>query len=130
MMFEWQDKYAIGLEEIDNQHKRLFELANKIYDLLKNDSADDKYDKIVDLIEELRNYTVYHFNAEEEYMESIDYMRIFSQKIAHKNFIDKIMDIDLNQIDNNQDEYLLNTLNFIVDWLAEHIIKADHRITE
>lgn len=130
MIIEWQDKYAIGVEEIDNQHKKLFELANNIYDLLKNDPTEDKYDKIIDLIEELRNYTIYHFNSEEEYMESIDYMRIFSQKIAHKNFIDKIMDIDLSQIDKNQDKYLIDTLNFIIDWLSEHIIKADHRITE
>ena len=41
---------------------------------------------------------------EEEYMESINYKRIFTQKIDHANFIKKIYEMDLNKVDEDQDE--------------------------
>ena len=127
-MVTWEDKYAIGVESIDEQHKELFEIANRIYDLLKNDLITDKYDSIVEIIEELKNYTIYHFEAEEEYMKNIGYKKLLSQKVAHNDFLEKMECIDLDQIDNGHNEYLLGILDFVCEWLVEHIIKEDKLI--
>jgi len=127
-MVTWEDKYAIGVESIDEQHKALFEIANRIYDLLKNDLITDKYDSIVEIIEELKNYTIYHFEAEEEYMKNIGYKKLLSQKVAHNDFLEKMEGIDLDQIDNGHNEYLLGILDFVCEWLVEHIIKEDKLI--
>lgn len=124
-MYEMKDEYKIGVEHIDEQHKKLFELADKAYMLLKNDFAIDKYDKIVQIIEELKDYTVFHFKSEEEYMESINYKRMFTQKIEHEKFIKVLEEIDLKDIDENQDESLVKILNFLNEWLTEHILKND-----
>lgn len=127
-MVTWEDKYAIGVESIDEQHKELFEIANRIYDLLKNDLITDKYDSIIEIIEELKNYTIYHFEAEEEYMKNIGYKKLLSQKVAHNDFLEKMESIDLDQIDNGHNEYLLGILDFVCEWLVEHIIKEDRLI--
>jgi hemerythrin len=127
-MVTWEDKYALGVESIDEQHKELFEIANRIYDLLKNDLITDKYDPIVEIIEELKNYTIYHFKAEEEYMKNIGYKKLLSQKVAHNDFLEKMESIDLDQIDNGHNEYLLGILDFVCEWLVEHIIKEDKLI--
>lgn len=103
-MYEFKEEYKTGVDFIDEQHKVLFEIADKTYNLLKNDFAIDKYDKIVSLIEELQNYTVFHFTAEEEYMKKIKYKRLFTQKMEHEAFIKKINDVDFSKIDENQDE--------------------------
>lgn len=130
MLKKWKDEYLIGIKEIDEQHKRLFEIANEAYDLLKNNIYVDKYDKIVTILEGLREYTIFHFNSEEKYMESIGYKRLFSQKIEHSKFIEKLDKVNLDEIDNNQDEYIISILEFVVDWIDSHILTTDKLITK
>ena len=127
-MYEMKEEYKIGVELIDEQHKKLFELADKAYMLLKDEFTLDKYDKIVHILEELKDYTIFHFESEEGYMESINYKRLFSQKIEHGQFIKKLDEIDLKNIDKNQDEGLVKILNFLNDWLTEHILRNDKLI--
>ncbi|EKQ55025.1 MULTISPECIES: bacteriohemerythrin [unclassified Clostridium] len=127
-MYEMKEEYKIGIEHIDEQHKKLFELADKAYMLLKDEFALDKYDKIVGILDELKDYTIFHFKSEEEYMESINYKRLFTQKIEHDKFIKTLEEIDYKHIDANQDDSLVKILNFLNDWLTEHILKTDKLI--
>ncbi len=127
-MYEMKEEYKIGVELIDNQHKKLFELADKAYMLLKDEFTIDKYDKIVEILQELKEYTIFHFKSEEEYMASINYKRMFTQKVEHDAFIKKLEAIDLKNVDENQDESLMEVLNFLNDWLTEHILKNDKLI--
>lgn len=128
-MILWKNEYGTGVPSIDEQHQKLFEIANRIYDLLKNDLVTDKYNSIVEIINELKDYTHYHFEAEEKYMQSIGYAKFLSQKVAHNDFLEKMNEIDLTKIDNGQNKYLIGILNFVSDWLVEHIIKEDKLIT-
>jgi hemerythrin len=82
-MYEMKPEYYTGIDFIDQEHTKLFEIANKAYEVLTNDFIPDKYDYIVEVINELRDYTKYHFSHEESYMNSISYKRIFSQKVSH-----------------------------------------------
>ena len=120
-----KDEYRLGIEHIDEQHAKLFEIGERAYALLKDEYSIDKYDNIVAIIEELRLYTIIHFRDEEEYMESIKYKRLFSQKIDHAEFIKKVSNVNLNTIDQNQDEYIMEILDFVAKWLVEHIIEKD-----
>lgn len=129
-MIEWKDEYALGIEIIDDQHKQLFEIADRIYALIQNNLVTDKYDGIVEIINELKNYTVDHFAAEEKYMQSIGYKRLLSQKVAHNEFLQKMDQIDLDRIDNGQNTYLMETLDFVVEWLGQHILKEDKLIVD
>lgn len=66
-MFLWKKEFELGISSIDDQHKRLLEIGNRINELLINhEEDDDNYDEIFTVIEELKDYTVYHFNTEEE----------------------------------------------------------------
>jgi hemerythrin len=127
-MIEWKEEYALGIETIDDQHKKLFQIADRIYELIRNDVLIDKYDSIIEIINELKDYTVNHFAAEEEYMKSIGYKRLLSQKAAHHDFLHKMGEIELDKIDNGQNVYLLETLDFVVEWLGQHILKEDKLI--
>lgn len=124
-MFEMKEKYKTGIAFIDEEHKKLFEIAERAYQLLKNPYEVDKFDNVVAVIEELREYTVYHFKDEEKYMESINYKRLFTQKIDHAKFIEKLYEVDLNKIDENPDEAIMGILTFLNDWLINHILEKD-----
>lgn len=128
LVLRWNEKYNLGIEMIDEQHKKLFEIAERAYDLLVNDFRTDKYDEIVNILGELKDYTVFHFNSEEEYMKSIGYKKFLSHKVYHEDFINNINNTDLSKIDVNQDEYIMEILNFIAKWIDEHILEQDKQI--
>lgn len=129
-MFEMKDEYYIGIDSIDEQHKKLFQIAEDTYNLLNNVYIVDKYDHIVALINELREYTATHFTEEEAYMESIKYKRFLSHKVQHQEFLDKINEIEINDLEENQDSIIMDILNFIYDWLVNHILETDKLIVE
>jgi len=128
-MIQWSEEYRLGLKDIDEQHRNLFAVANKAYDLLKNELRTDKYDQIMEILDELREYTVTHFSQEEQYMASIGYPKLLSHKVQHSDFIEKISNVDLNSVDANQEEYLSELLEFFADWLVNHILKTDRMYT-
>lgn len=129
-MIHWNDEYLLGISLIDEQHKKLFSIVEEGFDLLKNDFYIDKYDRIIKLIEELRDYTIFHFRSEEEYMRSINYKKYFSHIIEHQEFINKVNNLDLSKIDKNQDEYIKSILNFALQWIIDHILKTDKLIIQ
>lgn len=128
-MLVWKEEYAIGVELIDKQHKHLFAIGNGIYELLENYILDDKYDKIIKILTDLREYTKYHFQSEEEYMLQIKYPGYFSQKVEHDDFIDKLEEIELQNLDENQEKHIRELLLFVFNWILEHILQKDKLIT-
>ena len=130
MKYEFTKDYYTGIDFIDEEHAKLFEIANRAYDLLTNQFVTDKYDAIVAVLEELKDYTKYHFNHEEEYMKSINYPKRFSQLHQHTQFINKLESYNLKEIDVNQQEGLLEILDFLALWLQSHIKGMDKKIGE
>lgn len=128
-MIEWRDEFLLGIEEIDKQHRQLFRIATDIHALLKNQLITDKYDQILKLISELKDYTIFHFNSEEQYMQSIGYRKFFSHKVEHNDFIEKINNVDLDKIDRDHEQYLLDILEFVVNWISVHILETDKGYT-
>ena len=99
-MFEMKPEYYIGIDMIDQEHAQLFAYADEAYELLHDEFTPDKYDKINLILEKLRDYTKKHFADEEAYMESIHYKKIFTQKVQHQQFIEKLTDMLLFLIPN------------------------------
>lgn len=128
-MLKWKDDYLVGVETIDEQHEMLFKIAERAFELFKNDMYVDKYDRIIAIIEELKDYAIYHFKFEEEYMLSIGYKKFLSHKAEHDEFINKVANTDLNKIDIDQNAYLLSILEFVVNWTSDHILQRDKLIT-
>ncbi len=132
-LFAFTDKYKTGIEFIDEEHKRLFEIIDETYELIHDNFIHDKYDQIISLLDQLKDYTEFHFHDEEEYMKSINYHGLEAQQQAHAAFIDKLVNIDIHELeamDDNQQQYLLDLVNFLVTWLANHILGADKKISK
>lgn len=129
--FAFTDRYLTGIAFIDEEHRRLFEIIHDVNDLIHNDLLHDKFDEIMRLIDELREYTEHHFSDEEAYMQQIHYAGIDAQKRAHAAFIARLTEIDiddLDSIDDNQQEYLQELIQFLAGWLINHILKMDKQI--
>lgn len=124
------EKYFTGIELIDQEHRVLFEIIAEAKSLIKEELLYDKYDEILNILDRLKEYTKEHFRDEEEYMESIGYSRLDAQKRAHEAFVEKLMEINLEDVDEHQQEYLEELMEFLLGWLINHILKADKLIGE
>ena len=127
-MLQWKEEYEVGVAEIDEQHQKLIDIANRVYELMRNELALDKYDQIVEILQELKEYTVYHFHFEEGLMQKAKYKKRFSHKILHQNFLAQVEAVDLSAVDENQDAYLVQIMDFIANWLIEHIVGEDKKV--
>ena len=124
-MYEMKDEFLTGIQSVDMEHAKLFEIANRAYETLMDEFISDKYDNIVNILSELKEYAASHFKHEEAYMESIHYKRLFTQKIEHAAFTEKLAEYDLNQLDENQRDAIVELLEFLNDWLVHHILEND-----
>ena len=69
-IFIWNDSYKTGVELIDRQHKKLVDILNQLDESLAERSG---HQVLLNLLNELVEYTKYHFKAEEELMRSLEY---------------------------------------------------------
>lgn len=129
-MFEWKDVYSVKISEIDSQHKQLFKIGENLATAIKiSNTETDHYDEIVRLINELKSYTVYHFQHEESIMRKIGYANYENHKAEHDAFIEKISELQKQDIYINQKNAMMNILTFLLDWISKHILKSDMAYT-
>lgn len=129
-MYEFKEEFKTGIPQIDEEHKKLFEIADRIYELKNEELLHDKYDQIRDILGQLRDYTDTHFRHEEEYMESIGYSHMFMQKVQHDALRQQMAEWDLDSIDENQDDTIDQILTIVTEWLVDHILGYDKLIGE
>jgi len=130
MAFEWKERYMLQIEEIDKQHKRLFEIGARVYDLTLMDSAYDRYDEIMTVIQELLDYTQYHFKYEEEMLEKHNYQRLPVHIKEHNYFVAKIKSLLARDIDEDQMSTLQEIVNFLSEWISTHITFEDRQYAD
>lgn len=127
-MYDFKEEFKTGIDSIDQEHKKLFEIADSAYVTLMDDFIPDKYDYIIEILTELADYAAIHFEHEEEYMMSIRYKKLISHKVEHQEFSEKIAGYDFSEIDENQKGVILELLDFLNDWLIHHILENDKLI--
>lgn len=125
---EFTEDYLIGIDLIDREHEELFRIVGRANRLVKSYDTAVDYDALMKILDELKAYTEEHFQDEEEYMEWCHYEGLAAQKRAHEAFIDKLENIDLDEIENNPHEYLQKLLEFLLGWLINHILYTDKKI--
>ncbi len=126
--FAFTDKYRTGIELIDAEHAELFRIIREVHCVIADELVTDKYDAIIKLLEDLRTYTKEHFADEEEYMEAIGYEGLEAQKRAHDAFVARLDGMDLSEIDEHQQDALEEIMEFLAEWLVNHILHSDKLI--
>ena len=122
---DWTDNLNVDLPMIDEQHKKLISLSNGLLQAMVNGMGQDVLE---DTFKELRDYTCYHFDDEEKYMQEIGYPHIDAQRAAHKKLtqdVDAFHDRLLNDNVSPND-----VLDFINGWIINHITQMDSKIAE
>ena len=122
------DEFKTGVALIDEEHQKLFEIVGNVHKAIETELVHDKFDVILDILDELKDYTRVHFKDEENYMKETGYEGLAYQELLHQKFIDTLNELDLDDVDDNQEAYLYDFLGFLQNWLVNHILKVDKLI--
>lgn len=126
----FSEKYHTGIESIDQEHKKLFDIINDAYTLVEEKYNENNYDDIMHVLDELEEYTQYHFSHEEEFMKKIHYPGLEEQQRAHAGFLERLAEKDIGENEINHQEFLQEMLDFLFSWLSHHILGMDHNISK
>ncbi|HAA1740799.1 TPA_asm: hemerythrin family non-heme iron protein [Campylobacter jejuni] len=125
MLPKWDKTFSVHNAKIDEQHKKLFELAGKVEYLIDKPVYKDE---IKNLLAEFFNYMKDHFYEEERYMKLIKYPDIETHKKIHKHIIQSMIELIKNIKSTND---LKEKLYLAVKkWLLEHILYEDMKVEQ
>lgn len=125
-MFQWDEKYSVGIQSIDNQHKEIFGILNKLLNAMKMGQGNDVTTQI---ILELDRYAVNHFHKEEFFFKRFNYQGSAEHIIEHQNFIKKVT-ILKPDLKSGKITVSFELLNFLKDWIDHHILVVDKQYSE
>ena len=118
---EWKKEYSVGIDSIDQQHKKLLGLINQLQTAV-NFSTGEQFER--EALDQLLDYTKSHFSFEEDLMEQNHYPDFDSHKAEHEKMIARVGEV-LAEYELNQDTAMKNAVVFLQDWLINHIKGTD-----
>ncbi len=127
--FIWQDRFNIGVEVIDREHRKLFSIMNR---LMKFREQEDKSQWVCqEGVKYFKDHAMKHFAEEEVYMASIDYKGFETHRRLHDNFRQKTLpalEEELNRT-NYSEGAISHFLGVCAGWLIGHTLTEDRAIT-
>jgi len=120
-LMPWSDKLELGIASIDEQHRELVKMVNELHRAmkLKRGAREAGY-----VLEQLADYTVYHFGHEEKLFEIHQYPDRMNHKVIHDELVSKVVEFK-TQFDKGKAGLSMDLMVFLTDWLKNHIMKTD-----
>lgn len=125
-MIEWEDKYSVGISIIDEKHKELFGIINKII-VAKQYNKNPK--EILEKLNEMIQFAQKHFKTEETYMIMFKYPEYEYHKDEHDDFSFKMIAYNDRVIDGDY-KIANDILEYLKRWFVNHIQKTDKKYAD
>ncbi len=120
---EWDEKFSVGIKEIDDQHKELFRIVNTVFAGIagRDDRAMLKkaFDKVLE-------YTRYHFATEERYFDKFKYPDAAEHKKQHAKLIEETIALQKQHAE-GAPGVGIELIEFLTSWLQRHILMHDQK---
>jgi len=120
-IISWGPRFKIGLETIDDQHKVLVSLINKLFVSFGRNESKQQLGKVID---ELFEYTAFHFGFEEKYFSEFRFPDQSNHVMQHNKFVEKVKKFK-QDFKTGDATVSIDIIDFLKDWLVSHILKSD-----
>jgi hemerythrin len=125
---EWSDRFATGVQRIDDQHRMLFRMTGDFRDALDEGKGQSVYGILLDSLDA---YARGHFAFEEDCMFRHQCTIAETNRTAHRIFIENIAQYQSRYVaagfSRIEARTLLDTLD---EWLASHICRIDVQLKD
>lgn len=118
---EWTENNEISVPSVDEQHKILFEILNRLHESV---SGGLEQSAVAAVLDDLVEYTVYHFNTEEELFQAVGYPLLQEHKEEHDKLTRQAVELQ-QQLKAGSATISFEVLDFLYDWLTDHTTGLD-----
>jgi hemerythrin len=118
---------TLDIPELDDQHKALFAMLGRIGAVspdIYRQLDDDETDRVLDIMNDLKDSVMQHFSFEENLMDEADYHGLDDQQDAHERFLDDITRMEA-ELMNGTSVPPVKIHGFLADWFDGHIREMD-----
>lgn len=124
----WDDRFNIGVEIIDKEHKKLFKIMNKLFTANEHEKKSGWFCQ--EGIKYFKEHAIKHFSEEEAYMESIGYQGLEMHKRLHEDFRMRTLPSLEKELEKTGycEEAISHFLGVCAGWLIGHTLTEDHAI--
>lgn len=123
-LFVWDEIYRVGIPTIDEQHRRLFDIANRFHDAVVRREGRPA---LLAVFDELAEYTAYHFREEEQRMAEVGYPDLLKHRGYHERLVGLVVTYR-KQLSEGVDGIEARATDFIKMWLNAHVLGTDKEI--
>ena len=123
-LFEWDDSFITNVQKIDEQHRVLVNTINELHTAMTQGKSNEM---LTEIIQGLVDYTVTHFQTEENFMQQHQYPDFPSHKKEHDEFV--------SEVGKFQQDFLakkvflsIKVFNFLIEWIDNHIRTSDQKL--
>ena len=121
-LIEWDDKYSVSSDIMDDHHKKLFDIYNNLYTHINQGKG---ITVVGETLDELIEYSKYHFSEEEALLEKISFPDLKNHKMQHMQFIADLVKVHADIESGLEYVALINLLDTTRKWLQDHILVDD-----
>jgi len=125
---QWEERYSVGFELIDQQHKHLLELTNMLYEWCRRGEVIAR-EHFAEILHATVDYVGVHFSTEERLMDKVNYPDKVEHKGQHAFFAKKIMEAR-NDFEEGKSGVAVDFVHFLKDWILSHIAVCDKTFVE
>jgi len=127
-LITWNDKLICGIKIIDDQHKRLVDLVNEMFNHITGNDVQE-YDYFNRVVHKLVDYIKTHFATEERILLGTKFSGYADHKKAHENFVRDVIK-NVRDYEAGKRLTLSAFTRFLRDWILSHIALADKQYLE
>lgn len=120
---EWQPRFALGIPHIDDQHRELIGRVNALSEALNTHRM---YEQLGQSLKFVVDYTRFHFETEEAFLEQHAYAHLARHKQMHAELTGRVTRV-LNQLKQGKPLLPSQFIAFLTDWVITHILNEDKR---
>jgi hemerythrin len=122
VFLKWTQKWSVGINEIDNQHKFFIGLVNQAHDLVKS----KKGTELKMILANLTEFTRIHFTTEENYFQRYNYPYAKEHMIEHGKLTLKVLKFN-ERMEKYGVKIVPDLLDFLKDWFNNHLKQHDFK---
>jgi len=126
-LIEWSNELSVGIDSIDEQHKKLVNMINALNEAMLTNSSNELLGKI---FTGLAAYTQKHFSYEENMFAEYGYSNSEEHKRQHNELIAQVVELKEKFMENPQGTISADLMQFLKRWLTNHIMRTDKEYTE
>lgn len=119
----WNESFSVGVKKIDEEHKTLLDLLNRLNtktDLMSNSERTD------DALNEMTQYAINHFKTEEDIFRAYNYEEFDIHRNEHLRFFKKISKYS-DRLNSGEQDLLPELIDELANWIISHILNSDMR---